>query len=167
MLRASCGLGSDEGGREISFQDQLSRHNELMGFLRSIAAKAAPKLNVTTKSVGDGAEELALQHLLRHGLMLVARNFKTPGRGGGEIDLIMRSGDGTLVFVEVRRRKSSSHGGAASSITATKQQRIIYSAQHFLARLPRMPPCRFDVVSVEGDGSEIELTWLKAAFDAS
>jgi putative endonuclease len=167
MLGTRSGLGCDQGGRKISFQGQLSRHNELMGFLRSIAAKTAPKLNATTKSVGDGAEELALQYLLRQGLMLVARNFKTPGRGGGEIDLILRDSGATLVFVEVRRRKSSSHGGAASSITATKQQRIIYAAQHFLARLPRAPACRFDVVCVEGDGLDVQLTWLKAAFDAS
>ncbi len=134
-----------------------------MKLFPSIAAKPSP----TTKSVGDGAEDLALQHLLRHGLMLVARNFKTPGRGGGEIDLIMREPAGTLVFIEVRRRKSASHGGAASSITALKQQRIIYAAQHYLSRLPRTPPCRFDVVTVQGDGHDMQIAWLKAAFDAS
>ncbi len=134
-----------------------------MKLFPSIAAKAA----LSTKSLGDSAEELALQHLLRHGLMLVARNFKTPGRGGGEIDLILREASGTLVFVEVRRRKSSSHGGAASSITAIKQQRIVYAAQHFLARLPRTPPCRFDVLTVQGEGDAQQIVWLKAAFDAS
>jgi putative endonuclease len=134
-----------------------------MEFLPSIAAKPAP----STKSVGDSAEEVALQHLLRQGLMLVARNFKTPGRGGGEIDLIMRESNGTLVFVEVRRRKSNTHGGAAGSITALKQQRIVYAAQHFLARLPRTPPCRFDVVTVQGDSGAQQMVWLKAAFDAS
>jgi putative endonuclease len=138
-----------------------------MGFLRSIAVKPATKLTVSTKSVGDGAEELALRHLLGQGLMLVARNFKTPGRGGGEIDLIMRSGDGTLIFIEVRRRKSESHGGAAGSITALKQQRIIYAARHFISRLPRTPPCRFDVITVQGEGSALQIEWLKAAFDAS
>jgi putative endonuclease len=138
-----------------------------MGFLRSIAVKPATKLTASTKSVGDGAEELALRHLLGHGLMLVARNFKTPGRGGGEIDLIMRSGDGTLIFIEVRRRKSNSHGGAAGSITALKQQRIAYAAQHYLSRLPRTPPCRFDVITVQGEGPALQIEWLKAAFDAS
>ena len=49
---------------------------------------------------------------------LVARNYRTPGRGGGEIDLIMRDPrDGTLVFVEVRQRASGTHGGAGGSIT--------------------------------------------------
>ena len=77
--------------------------------------------SVTTKQRGDAAEDLALAHLQRHGLRLVQRNFKTPGRGGGEVDLIMREPDGTLVFVEVRQRASASRGGAAGSVTPLKQ----------------------------------------------
>jgi putative endonuclease len=134
-----------------------------MSLLKSIAAKAAP----TTKAVGDSGEEFALRHLLKHGLMLVARNFKTPGRGGGEVDLIMRAPDGTLVFVEVRQRKSASHGGAAGSIGTHKRRRIVYAAQHYLSRLPRTPPCRFDVIALEGEGTEMQIQWLQAAFDAS
>jgi putative endonuclease len=134
-----------------------------MGILQSIAAKSAP----TTKAVGDVGEELALQHLLKNGLLLVARNFKTPGRGGGEVDLIMRSPDGTLIFVEVRQRKSASHGGAAASVSNLKRRRIIYAAQHFISRLARIPPCRFDVVALDGVGSDTRIEWLQAAFDAS
>lgn len=130
---------------------------------KSIAVKAAP----TTKAVGDSGEELALRFLLKKGLMLIARNFKTPGRGGGEVDLIMRSPDGTLVFVEVRQRKSTSYGGAAASISATKRRRIIYAAQHYISRLARTPPCRFDVVALQGQGADPEIEWLPAAFDAS
>ena len=99
-------------------------------------------------------------------------NFRTPGRGGGEIDLIMREPDGTLVFVEVRQRSGDGHGGAAASIGAVKQRRIVYAARHYLARLPSVPPCRFDVVLIDGslDGSlekgGAKLTWLKGAFEA-
>ncbi|MEY4294689.1 MAG: hypothetical protein RLY82_377, partial [Pseudomonadota bacterium] len=84
--------------------------------------------------------------------MLVARNYKTPGRGGGEVDLIMQVNDAerTLVFVEVRQRSSQSHGGAAASVSAAKQRRIIFAARYYLLRLAKTPPCRFDVVSVEG-----------------
>lgn len=134
-----------------------------MNRFKSIAVNAAP----TTKAVGDSGEELALQFLLRKGLMLIARNFKTPGRGGGEVDLIMRSPDGTLVFVEVRQRKSTRHGGAAASISATKRRRIIYAAQHYISRLARTPPCRFDVVALQGEGEDRVIEWLVAAFDAS
>ena len=116
----------------------------------------------TSKQAGDAAEALALQHLQRAGLRLIARNYRTPGRGGGEIDLIMRAPDGTCVFVEVRHRASSSHGGAAASVSRTKQKRIVFAARHYLMRLHTLPPCRFDVVAVQADGVE----WLPGAFDA-
>ena len=73
----------------------------------------------TTKQSGDAAEDQALRHLQRAGLRLMERNYRTPGRGGGEIDLIMREPDGTTVFVEVRARGSNTHGGAAASVGAT------------------------------------------------
>ncbi len=123
----------------------------------------APRKTGTTKAAGDAAEALALAHLERHQLRLVQRNYRTPGRGGGEIDLIMRAPDGTLVFVEVRQRASSSHGGAAASVSGVKQRRIVFAARFFLARLATMPPCRFDVVSVQAG----TIDWLKGAFDAS
>ena len=122
---------------------------------------------VTTKRRGDAAEDAALDHLQRQGLRLVQRNFKTPGRGGGEVDLIMRERDGTLVFVEVRQRASASHGGAGGSVTAVKQRRIVFAARHFLMRLGSEPPCRFDVVLIQGGPDDrIAPEWLRGAFDA-
>jgi putative endonuclease len=129
-----------------------------VGFLLGKAGRK-PATQATTKAVGDAAEDAALAHLQAAGLRCVARNYRTPGRGGGEVDLIMRAPDGTLVFVEVRRRAGASHGGAGASITATKQRRIIFAARHYLMRLGAPPPCRFDVVLVEDS-----ITWLQAAF---
>ena len=121
---------------------------------------------VTTKSRGDEAEERALQHLLAQGLTLVERNYRVargPSARGAEVDLIMRAPDGTLVFVEVRQRSGRTHGGAAASVTRGKQRRCILGAQFYLSNLKVWPPCRFDVVAIDGE----EVTWLPAAFDAS
>ncbi len=115
----------------------------------------------TTKQRGDAAEQRALLHLQAQGLHLVARNYRTPGRGGGEIDLIVREPDGTLVFVEVRARRRADFGGAGASISAIKRQRIVYAARHFLRSCNPLPPCRFDVVLLQAD----ELLWLKGAFE--
>lgn len=118
--------------------------------------------SITTKQRGDAAEDAALEHLRRAGLVLVARNYRTPGRGGGEIDLIMRDPrDATLVFVEVRQRSAGTHGGAGGSITHAKRRRIVFAARHYLHGLRSLPPCRFDVVLVEP-----RITWLQGAFDA-
>lgn len=117
---------------------------------------------MTTKAEGDAAEDRALAYLQGRGLRLVARNYRTPGRGGGEIDLIMREPGGTVVFVEVRQRAGRGFGGAAASVGPVKQRRIVFAARHFLMRMAAPPPCRFDVVSVEG----ARIEWLQAAFDA-
>ena len=117
----------------------------------------------TTKRIGDAAEDEALHYLQEQGLQLVQRNYRTPGRGGGEIDLIMRAPDGTCVFVEVRARSTGQHGGAAASVGLVKQRRIIFAARHYLLQLRTLPPCRFDVVVLEQAGVQ----WLPGAFDAS
>jgi putative endonuclease len=96
-------------------------------------------------------------------LRLLQRNYRTPGRGGGEIDLIMQSPDGTVVFVEVRQRSRSDFGGAAASVGFQKQRRIVFAARHYLLRWRHLPPSRFDVVSIEAHGPQ----WLQAAFDAA
>ncbi len=119
----------------------------------------------TTKTLGDAAEARALAHLQRHGLALVQRNYRVargPHGRGGEVDLILREPDGTLVFVEVRARSGVSHGGAAASIGARKRQRLVFAAQNYLLQFASSPPCRFDVVAVDGE----RLEWLRAAFDA-
>ena len=120
-----------------------------------------------TKERGDAAEAQALEHLLRHGLSLVQRNYRVaagPRSRGGEVDLILRDAkDGTLVFVEVRARRDAKHGGAAASIGATKQRRLVFAATHYLRRFASPPPCRFDVVAIDGG----EVRWLRAAFDAA
>ena len=119
--------------------------------------------DVTTRLRGNAAEDAALAHLLAAGLTLVERNYRTPGRGGGEIDLVMREAGGTLVFVEVRARAGTTHGGAAASVGGVKQRRIVLAARHYLMRHRSPPACRFDVIAI--DGNHIE--WLKAAFDAA
>lgn len=127
-------------------------------------------------AAGNLAETLALQHLQQAGLRLVQRNYRVargPGARAGEIDLIMREPDGTIVFVEVRSRaapaarpgiapRPGAFGGAAASVGPVKQRRIVFAAQHWLMRQPALPPCRFDVVALDGE----HLQWLKAAFDA-
>jgi putative endonuclease len=51
-----------------------------------------------------------------------------------------------------------------------KQRRIIFAARHFLARLAALPPCRFDVVALQGSaapGEKPVLQWIRGAFDAT
>jgi putative endonuclease len=129
--------------------------------------KSKPAATSTPRQeTGEKAEDRALAHLQRHGLSLVERNYRVArgrSRHAGEIDLVLRERDGTLVFVEVRARRSLDAGGAAASVTHAKQSRLVYAARQYLMRLDRLPPCRFDVVAIDGE----ELQWLRGAFEAA
>ena len=135
---------------------------------------AIPWRNATGATTGEGdtaraltgraGEALAQRHLEARGLRILARNYRVArgrSRRGGEIDLVALEPDGTLVFVEVRVRRGGMGGGAAASVGPAKRASLVFAAQTWLATLPRVPPCRFDVVAVDGD----RVQWLKAAFD--
>ena len=118
-----------------------------------MATRLSPK-----QSQGRDWEQTALRYLKRQGLSFIEANFTCKG---GEIDLIMQDGD-TLVFVEVRQRAAGHYGGAAASITPAKIRRLVRAAQVYLLRFPRVPPCRFDVIAIDGD----HLAWLRNAIEA-
>ncbi|WP_094777697.1 YraN family protein [Paraburkholderia ribeironis] len=116
-----------------------------------------------SKLVGDAFEARAREFLQRQRLRFVACNVSCPR---GEIDLVMRDRDGTLVFVEVRARAQRRYGGAVASIGWQKKRRIVRAAQHYLATrsrgLQEPPVCRFDVIAFEAG----QLVWLRDAFRA-
>ncbi|MBA2689719.1 MAG: YraN family protein [Burkholderiales bacterium] len=108
---------------------------------------------------GKVAEDLAARYLASRGLKLITRNYRCRF---GEIDLILQDGK-TTVFAEVRLRESQRFGGAAASVGTQKQQRLIATAQHYLAGQHTPPICRFDVITLDRlEPSAIE--WIKDAF---
>ena len=111
------------------------------------------------QEIGYSAEDEAARFLVDHGLAILARNYRTRF---GEIDLVARDG-GTLVFVEVRLRRNDRCGSGAESIGEHKRRRIVSAARLYLARVRPEPPCRFDVVTLDGGAPE----WLRGAFDAN
>jgi len=120
------------------------------------------------KSLGLLGEQLALEHLLRHGLKLVIRNYRCKM---GEIDLVMLDG-ATLVVVEVRYRASDDFGGAAASITWDKQRRLTRTTEHLLMKRAELKhyPARFDVIAIttgaaRDPAAELKIDWIKRAFD--
>jgi putative endonuclease len=110
---------------------------------------------------GAQAELFAARYLQQHGLQLLQQNYRCRY---GEIDLILRDGS-TLVFVEVRLRSRGDFGGAASSIDHAKRQKLVRSAQHYLATLPHTPPCRFDALLLQEPNGGRGVEWLRNAFE--
>lgn len=121
----------------------------------------AARARTPKQRAGDRAEDAASRHLSAAGCQLLARNARYPD---GELDLVVRDGE-LLAFVEVRLRSGASFGGAAASVDRFKQKRIMRAAQRWLAErfCDRWPACRFDVVTVGGDGT---IEWIRGAFTA-
>lgn len=130
---------------------------------KQVKTSSTPRLS-PTQIQGQKYEEQAISFLQSQGLVLIAKNLRCKL---GEIDCVMRHHH-TLVFVEVRQRSQSYYGSAAASIDQYKQRRIKQTANYFLPKLcqhlalKEIPPCRFDVLSF--DGQEPEFQWLKHAF---
>jgi len=110
---------------------------------------------------GQLLEEKAAHFLKDQGLRIYMRNFRCKL---GELDIIALDGD-TVVFIEVRYRASTAFGGPLASITASKQQKLIRTAQYFLQgkRVFHNASCRFDVIAMSGDVSQPTLEWIKNA----
>ncbi len=110
---------------------------------------------------GEAAEELAARFLAAQGLTILARNYRTRL---GEVDIVAREG-AVLVFLEVRLRSWAAWGGAAASVDSRKQRRIVAAARHYLSRLRAEPPCRFDVLTLDGPAGSP--AWIRGAFEAA
>lgn len=116
--------------------------------------------------IGLQAEQQALQYLQQQGLEHVTSNYRCKV---GEIDLVMRSTCGELVFVEVRYRQGKSHGGAVASIDRRKQRRLINAANYYLqVHGQNNIPCRFDVVAIDDNGcGERRISWICNAIETN
>ena len=101
---------------------------------------------------GRAAERLARDFLAGHGLVPLAANWR---RRVGEIDLVMREPDGTIVFVEVRYRAGAGLEEALESVDAPKRARLRRAALAWLQRhADEDAPARVDVVAIDDAGGE-------------
>jgi putative endonuclease len=117
------------------------------------------------KALGALGEELALAHLLAHGLKPLIRNYRCKM---GELDLVMMERE-TLVLVEVRCRSSTDYGGPAASIDRQKQRKLVLAAEHLLMKRAelRCHPARFDVVAITMGAPRAGVDWIRSAFSLS
>jgi putative endonuclease len=117
-----------------------------------------------TQVLGRYGEELAAQHLVGSGMSVLARNWRCRQ---GELDLVARDRDGTVVFVEVKTRAGTGFGQPAEAVGRVKARRLRVLACAWLLANPQPggPELRFDVVSVvRRPGEQPKLTHLRGAF---
>jgi len=117
----------------------------------------------TSHERGKVTEAFAENYLINQGLTPIDRNVHCRQ---GEIDLVMRD-DEIIVFIEVKYRKNNNFGGAIEAVSIAKQNKIRHCVAFFFqqANLNEYnTPCRFDVIALEGNINQPQVTWLKNAF---
>lgn len=105
---------------------------------------------MNTRLIGSRFEEQACAYLEGAGYRILARNYRVYN---AEIDIVAAEKE-QLVFIEVKYRRTFSFGYGQEHVDKRKQHKIFLAAQQYLLRFhaKRTPPCRFDVIAIDGDG---------------
>lgn len=93
------------------------------------APPRATRASVTTKSLGDKAEEVVAEYLQREGHEILERNWRTKFC---EIDIISRHGQ-TVYFTEVKYRKNAKYGDGLAAITPKKRRQMKFAVELYLS----------------------------------
>lgn len=108
----------------------LARDTRDGGLARRASAKplATASERLTTKQLGDRAENLVADYLRTHGHTIIARNHKTKFY---EIDIVSTK-DNKIYFTEVKYRKNQSRGTSLDMVTKQKLKQMTFAAESFL-----------------------------------
>ncbi|PJC56838.1 hypothetical protein CO024_00970, partial [Candidatus Gracilibacteria bacterium CG_4_9_14_0_2_um_filter_38_7] len=85
-------------------------------------------MTLSSRTVGDKAELLAIDYLQKHDYEIIETNFVASK--GGEVDIIAKK-DGITVFFEVKYRSSESYGSAVETFSRTKKRRFLFAVRWY------------------------------------
>lgn len=106
----------------------------------------------TRKEIGNAAELQALKYFQDKGWKLLCKNYRSKA---GEIDLIFRDPQETIVFMEVKWRSSFNYGMPYEAVNIRKQKRLIKTAIRYIqANQLFKKNLRFDIASLSPKGIE-------------
>lgn len=110
--------------------------------------------------LGHYGEQYAERYLARHHeVEVLDRRWRCPL---GELDLVVREPDGTIVFVEVKTRATASFGAPFEAVDRRKVARLRRLAAAWLsARDEFCPLVRIDVISIAITDGHADLEHLQ------
>lgn len=155
---AHVGYGTAKHRAAIEQHGVTPLHRLSFGPLSQYRAPVAeadlPVDRVTSKQIGETAEQVVAEHLQARGHDILERNWKTKYC---EIDIVSHH-EGTIYFTEVKHRKQSRQGGGLAAITRKKHNQMKFAAK-FYAHVHRVSDTnlRLAVASTTGQPSEITL----------
>ncbi|MCU0286569.1 MAG: YraN family protein [Acidobacteria bacterium] len=111
--------------------------------------------------IGPGGERAAARYLEQQGYEILERNYRIMG---SEVDLIAKK-DETICFVEVKTRGTDDYGLPEEFVDDRKRRKIIRAAKVFTGdKKYENFYVRFDIISVLGEGGNIEINHITHAF---
>ncbi|MGA4669874.1 YraN family protein [Propionibacteriaceae bacterium Y1923] len=111
-------------------------------------------------AVGAWGEAQACAFLERLGWQVLEHNWRCRV---GEVDLVAREPDGTIVLVEVRTRSGLGYGTPLESITRAKQAKLRELVHWWRREHPVAAPVRVDAIGVLRTRTGVEITHLRGA----
>ncbi|MDV2418827.1 YraN family protein [Corynebacterium tuberculostearicum] len=114
------------------------------------------------QALGKRGEAYAARFLRERGANIIAANVSYRV---GEIDLIAREADGTIVFVEVKTRAKANFG-VAEAVTPQKLARLRKAAAQWLDGKP-LSTVRFDVIALLAHGQGFVVEHFKGVENGS
>ena len=112
------------------------------------------------KKLGKKGEEIAISHLRKKGYEIEAVNWvlnKT------ELDIVAKK-DNLMVFVEVKTRTTDYFGLPENAVDKGKQERIIKTANEYIAENDIDMESRFDIISVILNKEQENIDHIEDAF---
>lgn len=106
------------------------------------------------QQIGQQGEDIAVRVLADRGWEILARNWRC---AAGEIDVIARDTDGTVVFCEVKTRSGLGYGAPLEAITHRKRQKLRQLTATWLTDHPAQP-VRIDAIGILLGGPEPVVT---------
>lgn len=115
---------------------------------------------VSTRELGEIAEGLAQQHIIKLGYTVEDTNWH---HGHLELDIIARDKN-ELVIIEVKARTGIRYEHPSEAVTDAKIRRIVEAADAYILEKDLDLETRFDVITVIFINQKFELEHFKDAF---
>ena len=103
------------------------------------------KIETPHLKLGKLGEELVAEFLEITQHQILERNWRC---GKAEIDIIAKTSEGLLLFIEVKTRSTDYFGPGSASITKRKKKLILDAAVIYCQKYKHLEDIRFDVANV-------------------
>jgi len=110
--------------------------------------------------LGKKGEQLAIEYLLQHKYIIVARNYRYLK---AEVDIIARK-ENTLAVVEVKTRSSAGFGNPQDFVTPKKIKLLRSAIDHYVVKNDLDVDVRFDIIAIVKQKNVFQIEHLKDAF---